>query len=263
MIEANCVVLCRACHTTARASGGSLARRIHPWRSGDAVPDRKDRTDRGKLAVRPGWTFATIAGPRFASSAIDMAPTRTALLPAPFQVHHTWNRPTSTGADGGDPLGLCWRGRPRRGPTIKLRRIRMESMRGIVRLRINRRTERTHETCIQGGDLCLRLGCRSRRGCASACSLLRCAREHTRMRPHAKRSREFSAQLRSRPMPRAPRHTIATITVRRGAPHAAPFSQQQHRKLDPESSARHARFASAPVRQCRSRAVVSHAGRNH
>jgi hypothetical protein len=53
-------------------------------------------------------------------------------LPAPFQVHHTWNRPTSTGAGGSDPLGLGWRGRPRRGPWTKLRRIRMESIRGIV-----------------------------------------------------------------------------------------------------------------------------------
>src|SRR5258708_10441490 len=38
--------------------------------------------------------------------------TQTALLPAPFWCTYTWNRPTSTGAGGSDPLWLCWRGKP-------------------------------------------------------------------------------------------------------------------------------------------------------
>jgi site-specific DNA recombinase len=29
-----------------------------------------------------------------------------------FGAPHTWNRPTSTGAGGSDPLWLCWRGKP-------------------------------------------------------------------------------------------------------------------------------------------------------
>jgi hypothetical protein len=36
----------------------------------------------------------------------------TALLPAPFWCTYAWNRPTSTGADGSDPLWHCWRGKP-------------------------------------------------------------------------------------------------------------------------------------------------------
>jgi hypothetical protein len=36
----------------------------------------------------------------------------TALLPAPFWCTDAWNRPTSTGAGGSDPLWLCWRGKP-------------------------------------------------------------------------------------------------------------------------------------------------------
>src|SRR5260370_39070078 len=36
----------------------------------------------------------------------------TALLPAPFWCTYAWNRPTSTGAGGSDPLWLCWRGKP-------------------------------------------------------------------------------------------------------------------------------------------------------
>jgi hypothetical protein len=38
--------------------------------------------------------------------------TKTALLPAPFWCTYAWNRPTSTGAGGSDPLWLCWRGKP-------------------------------------------------------------------------------------------------------------------------------------------------------
>ena len=38
--------------------------------------------------------------------------TETALLPAPFWCTYAWNRPTSTGAGGSDPLWLCWRGKP-------------------------------------------------------------------------------------------------------------------------------------------------------
>src|SRR5260370_41421706 len=34
------------------------------------------------------------------------------MLPAPFWCTYTWNRPTSTGAGGSDPLWLCWRGKP-------------------------------------------------------------------------------------------------------------------------------------------------------
>jgi hypothetical protein len=41
-----------------------------------------------------------------------MVPTETALLPAPFWCTYAWNRPTSTGAGGSDPLWLCWRGKP-------------------------------------------------------------------------------------------------------------------------------------------------------
>ena len=37
---------------------------------------------------------------------------KTALLPAPFWCTYAWNRPTSTGAGGSDPLWLCWRGKP-------------------------------------------------------------------------------------------------------------------------------------------------------
>ena len=175
---------------------------------------------------------------RFASSAknsnaINMAPTRTALLPAPFQVHHTWNRPTSTGADGGDPLGLCWRGRPRRGPTIKLRRIRMESMRGIVRL--PRQSSRGADlrnvyTERRSSPPARMLSCRGR---ASACSLLRSVLEHTRMRPHAKRSREFFSAIPvtadaacasphnpcdQRPMLRAARHSLLATAASKARP---------------------------------------------
>src|SRR5260370_907252 len=35
-----------------------------------------------------------------------------ALVPAPFWRTDAWNRPTSTGAGGSDPLWLCWRGKP-------------------------------------------------------------------------------------------------------------------------------------------------------
>src|SRR3981189_1554363 len=42
----------------------------------------------------------------------DGAKQKTALLPAPFWCTYTWNRPTSTGAGGSDPLRLCWRGKP-------------------------------------------------------------------------------------------------------------------------------------------------------
>ena len=42
----------------------------------------------------------------------DGAKQKTALLPAPFWCTYTWNRPTSTGAGGSDPLWLCWRGKP-------------------------------------------------------------------------------------------------------------------------------------------------------
>jgi hypothetical protein len=38
--------------------------------------------------------------------------TETALLPAPFWCTYAWNRPTSTGAGGRDPLWLGWRGKP-------------------------------------------------------------------------------------------------------------------------------------------------------
>jgi hypothetical protein len=37
---------------------------------------------------------------------------KTALLPAPFWCTYAWNRPTSTGAGGSDPLWLGWRGTP-------------------------------------------------------------------------------------------------------------------------------------------------------
>src|SRR6202043_2873027 len=37
---------------------------------------------------------------------------KTALLPAPFWCTYAWNRPTSTGAGGSDPLWLCWLGEP-------------------------------------------------------------------------------------------------------------------------------------------------------
>ena len=37
---------------------------------------------------------------------------KTALLPAPFWCTYAWNRPTSTGTGGSDPLWLCWRGKP-------------------------------------------------------------------------------------------------------------------------------------------------------
>jgi hypothetical protein len=33
-------------------------------------------------------------------------------LPAPFWCTYAWNRPTSTGAGGSDPLWLGWRGKP-------------------------------------------------------------------------------------------------------------------------------------------------------
>src|ERR1700730_10077329 len=42
----------------------------------------------------------------------DGAKQKTALLPAPFWCTYAWNRPTSTGAGGSDPLWLCWRGKP-------------------------------------------------------------------------------------------------------------------------------------------------------
>src|SRR5258705_1771569 len=42
----------------------------------------------------------------------DHSLTETALLPAPFWCTYAWNRPTSTGAGGSDPLWLCWRGKP-------------------------------------------------------------------------------------------------------------------------------------------------------
>ena len=41
---------------------------------------------------------------------------------------NAWNRPTSTGADGSDPLWLCWRGKPSRDPRVSLRRIQVESI---------------------------------------------------------------------------------------------------------------------------------------
>ena len=40
------------------------------------------------------------------------AQSETALLPAPFWCTYAWNRPTSTGAGGSDPLWLGWRGKP-------------------------------------------------------------------------------------------------------------------------------------------------------
>jgi hypothetical protein len=46
------------------------------------------------------------------TSGRDRDQTETALLPAPFWCTYAWNRPTSTGARGGDPLWLCWRGKP-------------------------------------------------------------------------------------------------------------------------------------------------------
>jgi hypothetical protein len=50
---------------------------------------------------------------RFERKAISrFSPIRTALLPAPFWCTYAWNRPTSTGAGGSDPLWLCWRGKP-------------------------------------------------------------------------------------------------------------------------------------------------------
>src|SRR5882724_2066982 len=51
---------------------------------------------------------------------------KTALLPAPFWCTYAWNRPTSTGADGSDPLWLCWRGKPWLA-IRRLRRIQVQS----------------------------------------------------------------------------------------------------------------------------------------
>lgn len=53
----------------------------------------------------------------------------TALLPAPFWCTNAWNRPTSTGAGGSDPLWLCWRGKPSSDPLTRLLRIQAESNR--------------------------------------------------------------------------------------------------------------------------------------
>ena len=41
---------------------------------------------------------------------------------------NAWNRPTSTGTGGSDPLWLCWRGKPARDPLMRLRRIQGESI---------------------------------------------------------------------------------------------------------------------------------------
>src|SRR6266403_3473569 len=49
---------------------------------------------------------------RRAERAAAGCPIETALLPAPFWCTYAWNRPTSTGAGGSDPLWLCWRGKP-------------------------------------------------------------------------------------------------------------------------------------------------------
>src|SRR6202043_1281090 len=38
--------------------------------------------------------------------------TETALLPAPFWCTYAWNRPTSTGTGGREPLSPCWPGKP-------------------------------------------------------------------------------------------------------------------------------------------------------
>ena len=60
----------------------------------------------------------------------------TALLPAPFWCTYAWNRPTSTGAGGSDPLWLCWRGKPlARDPLARLRRIQVVSIGTTINFR--------------------------------------------------------------------------------------------------------------------------------
>jgi hypothetical protein len=41
-----------------------------------------------------------------------MVPNRNGAVTSAVLVHYAWNRPTSTGAGGSDPLWLCWRGKP-------------------------------------------------------------------------------------------------------------------------------------------------------
>ena len=122
-----------------RASSGSLARRIHPWRSGEAVPDRKNRTDCGKLSVRPGWTFASAGGPPICFECQKFecnkhGPNKNGAVASAVP-----------GAPHVEPPHFDWRWRERPARALlawetssrsehKLRRIWMESIRGIVRL---------------------------------------------------------------------------------------------------------------------------------
>lgn len=62
----------------------------------------------------------------------DANTAKTALLPAPFWCTNAWNRPTSTGARGSDPLWLCWRGKPSCDPGIRLRSFQLESIRTTI-----------------------------------------------------------------------------------------------------------------------------------
>ena len=68
--------------------------------------------------LRPVWLLIIWASDAFSRRPLpgaegrDGTQTKTALLPAPFWCTYAWNRPTSTGAGGSDPLWLCWRGKP-------------------------------------------------------------------------------------------------------------------------------------------------------
>jgi hypothetical protein len=101
------------------------------------IPERASSNARPKSAGRQATTGSaesTVvsnneAGGCVQTSGRDRDQTETALLPAPFWCTYAWNRPTSTGAGGSDPLWHCWRGKPlARDPLARLRRIQMESI---------------------------------------------------------------------------------------------------------------------------------------
>src|SRR6266446_4502906 len=90
------------------------------WAKAELTPPDTITTARIKVENRVICSLA-IAEPganeklipaRIAPEVKQAAGTETALLPAPFWCTYAWNRPTSTGAGGSDPLWLCWRGKP-------------------------------------------------------------------------------------------------------------------------------------------------------
>ncbi len=84
----------------------------------DAGRHRRQKNCRGPwmrsaLAVTPAARPEITAWARALNALVPgSCQTETALLPAPFWCTYAWNRPTSTGAGGSDPLWLCWRGKP-------------------------------------------------------------------------------------------------------------------------------------------------------